>query len=100
MKKLNNDYRGIDKTTDVLSFKIDQFLDFKKRKKLLGELYIDYNKCVSQSRQFGHSFLREFIFLVLHGTLHLKDFDHVKPKERKLMEQLQDKIMLEVGIGR
>ena len=69
IRRLNREYRNIDKATDVLSFPFDD-PDF------LGEIYISIRRTEVQSRRFGYSFNDEFLRLFVHGMLHLAGYDH------------------------
>lgn len=80
IKKLNRIYRGKDRVTDVLSF---CFSDAD----LLGEIYISLKRTEIQARRYGESFNEEFLRLYTHGLLHLAGYDHIKEKDRLIMEK-------------
>ena len=86
MHELNKNYRGIDRTTDVLSF-IDG------TNKSLGDVFISLNKALSQSTQYKHSLLREVAFLSVHGFLHLMGYDHQTKDEEEIMINKQKEIL-------
>lgn len=67
IKELNNQYRGVNNVTDVLSFNIDT-------EELLGEIYIcpEYIKTTHPELPFKEEILR----LIIHGLLHLTGYDH------------------------
>ena len=59
--KLNKEYRGIDKVTDVISFALEDSQDeIKLDFRVLGDIYISIDKAKEQALEYGHSFLREF----------------------------------------
>ena len=90
MSSLNKLFRGIDKTTDVLSFPIyNSQKEFpKKGSFLIGDIVIDPNRALSQSKAYGLSLHEETIRLIIHGLLHLMGYDH----ERSLyMERIMRK---------
>ena len=60
VRKLNREYRGIDNYTDVISFALEDYEDIKTDVRLLGDIYISLDKIKEQSKNYGHSFLREF----------------------------------------
>lgn len=100
---LNKKYRGIDRATDVLSFAFRESdepevigADFE----ILGDVIISLECAKFQAEEFGHSFLREIIFLEVHGLLHLLGYDHIEDDERLEMETEQKFIMEKLGIGR
>lgn len=94
--KINKEFRGIDRVTDVISF---AFLDDKNEiinSKFpidLGEIYICYDICLKNANKYGNTFDREFCFLFIHGLLHLLGYDHQTKDEEKIMFELQDKIL-------
>ena len=94
IKKLNKEYRGIDRVTDVISF---AFLDNESVYdpiKILGDIYICIPKMIEQANEYNHSEKRELSFLCVHGLLHLLGYDHTKGlEEEKIMFQKQDEIL-------
>lgn len=98
--ELNKTYRGIDKETDVISFALEDDKTFNPEKRVLGDIYISYDKVLSQALEYGHSTLREFVFLAVHGMLHLLGYDHMNESDEKEMFDLQRKILDEAGIKR
>lgn len=104
MRNLNMETRGVDSTTDVLSFQSAEFsLPFIKEEYedinpetgavILGEIYISESKAAAQAEEYGHSFERELAFLTCHGMLHLLGFDHTEPEDAEEMEALQREIL-------
>ena len=67
IKKLNREYREIDKPTDILSFPLSD--DF-------GEIYINPEMTKIEAKKFGRDYENFFGFLFIHGLVHLKGFDH------------------------
>lgn len=74
--ELNKKYRGIDKSTDVLSFAFEDNAKVRYNNRQLGEIYISIPKMKAQAREYGHSETRELAFLTVHGILHLLGYDH------------------------
>ena len=100
---LNKKYRGIDRPTDVLSFAFresDEPEILGETVEILGDIVISVERAEIQAADFGHSFLREIIFLEVHGLLHLLGYDHIEDADRVEMEAEQDFVMAELGIGR
>lgn len=83
MHYLNKEYRGIDRTTDVLSFAFEDNNKLCYNIRQLGEIYISIPKMQEQAREYGHSEERELSFLCVHGLLHLLGYDHTKSKEEE-----------------
>lgn len=99
MHKLNKEYRGIDRTTDVLSFALNDNKHIDAFINSLGDIFISIPKMKSQAEEYGHSEKRELSFLALHGLLHLLGYDHtLGKKEEEEMFGLQKEILSELGI--
>lgn len=104
MHKLNLEYRGIDRTTDVLSFALNESEepevmggeDFNE----LGDIIISVERAEKQAQDYGHSVRREMAFLTVHGMLHLLGYDHMEAAEREEMEAEQRFVMEKLGIPR
>ena len=96
---LNKTYRNIDRTTDVLSFALNDNGAFPGPINVLGDIFISIPKMKEQAIEYNHSEKRELSFLALHGLLHLLRYDHTKgPKEEEEMFGLQKEILNEKGI--
>jgi len=67
IRKLNQTYRGKKEITDVLAF--------AGGGELLGEIVIDYDQIKRQAGQFGNNVKAELVFVLVHGLLHLLDYD-------------------------
>lgn len=93
--ELNRDYRGVDRTTDVLSFPMDD--EFTN---MLGDIVININKVIEQAKEYGHSEKREISYLTVHSTLHLMGFDHEEEEDKKEMRAVEDRIMEKLEISR
>lgn len=101
--ELNKKFRGIDRPTDVLSFAFresDEPQILNAEVETLGDVIISVERAKIQAEDFGHSFLREIIFLEVHGLLHLLGYDHIEENDRIEMENEQKFIMSELKIGR
>lgn len=99
--KLNKEYRGIDRPTDVISFALEDNVDIiKSDLRVLGDIYISIDKVYEQAKEYGHSNLREICFLMIHGFLHLLGYDHMKEAEEKVMFAKQEEILNGFGITR
>lgn len=99
--KINKEYRGVDRPTDVISFALeddDTFIELDYR--ILGDIYISIDKVYEQAKSYGHSERREISFLTVHGVLHLLGYDHMELEEEKIMFQKQDEILDELDIRR
>lgn len=114
IRELNLSSRGIDKSTDVLSF---PYLDIEIGKSItpskykydinpetgnvmLGEIYICTEILKKQALEYGHSEKREAAFLALHGLLHVLGYDHIEEEDKKLMRAKEEEILSECKITR
>ncbi len=94
IKELNNKYREKNIETDVLSFALEEnsdiiYTDFR----LLGDIYISIDKAKEQAKEYGHALKREICYLTVHGTLHLLGYDHMKPKEKEEMREIEESVL-------
>ena len=111
----NQQFRGVDRPTDVLSFPMLEYpapgdfslikddedsIDPDTGEVVLGDIVLCTSKVLAQAAEYGHSVKREYAFLIAHSMLHLMGYDHVDDQERKEMEKLQDQILDHLGIGR
>ena len=97
--ELNSKYRGINKTTDVISFALeDNRTLFNLQIRVLGDIYISYDKALYQSLEYNHSLIRELCFLTVHGLLHLLGYDHMNKEDEKIMFNLQKELLDNYGI--
>ncbi len=116
IRGFNNEFRNIDKETDVLSFpnlefeipgeylipKGDEadFVDPETGDIILGDIILSKDRIISQAEEYGHSVKREFAFLVAHSMLHLSGYDHMTEEEAAVMERRQKAVLEELGITR
>ena len=114
IKRLNKEYRKIDKETDVLSFptldlkpmeKIN-IKDFKEdinpltKHLMLGDIIICEDVARRNAKEYGHSYERELCYLVVHGFLHLLGFDHMEEEDKKIMRALEEAVLKKHNITR
>lgn len=86
MKKINKQFRGKNKPTDVLSFAAIE-------PDSLGELLFCLDVLKKQAKAQEHSLDNEFLYMLIHGVLHLLGYDHeLSAKEEKLMFRIQDQL--------
>ena len=83
---LNKDYRNIDRPTDVITFALedDKQVDIPSIR-VLGDIYISYDKVIEQALEYNHSKKRELCFLSVHGLLHLLGYDHMNKEDEEKM---------------
>lgn len=105
IRGINNEHRGIDRATDVLSFPMgdgEYFeVDPDTDAVLLGDIVISLERAGEQAEEYGHSFRREVAFLITHSLFHLLGYDHVNSEEEeKVMFGKQEKVLEKLGITR
>lgn len=100
IKQLNNDFRGIDKVTDVLSFPLIDDYDVELFEKSLGDIVICMDRAYEQSIEYNHSFQREVCFLVCHSMFHLLGYDHDTEENTKVMRSKEEYILNKLNITR
>lgn len=102
IRELNNQYRGIDNHTDVLSFPLIEDFDFIEEDDdyMLGDVVICLEKAREQAEEFGHSERREIVYLFVHSVCHLLGFDHMEEDEKKEMRQREEEVMTLLDLER
>jgi probable rRNA maturation factor len=115
IQEMNQNFRQIDRATDVLSFPMVDYeeagnFDFledvmdafhpESGELMLGDIVISKEKVISQAVEYGHSVEREYAFLIAHSMLHLFGYDHMEDQERIVMEAKQKEIMEQLQILR
>ncbi len=98
IRELNRDYRGVDKSTDVLSFPIDD--EFILDNRILGDVIINTRRVMEQAEELGHSNEREFSYLTVHSILHLLGYDHMEDEDKRQMREREKLAMKELSIYR
>ena len=102
IRKLNNQYRGIDAATDVLSFPLGENGEYDTNletgAKMLGDVVISMEKAVEQAEAFGHSLQREVGYLTAHSVLHLLGYDHAENIEKVRMREKEELVMSQLGL--
>lgn len=117
IREINLEYRGIDRSTDCLSFPMlnykkgnvfkDQYKNYEFKnyelddgKLILGDIIISLEKANEQSIEFNHSFERETKYLLIHSLLHLLGYDHIEDSEKQIMRVREKSIIKYLKIFR
>lgn len=101
VQELNRRYRGLDCTTDVLSFALTEGRDFAVPPDgvlHLGEVIISYPQAERQARELDKDTSRELALLLVHGMLHLLGHDHAEPVEERRM-RAKEQLLLQAIPG-
>ncbi len=98
IRRLNRDFRGMDKVTNVLSFPQYEPAEFRRLKTSkepveLGDIAIAYQYMVLESKKDHKILIDHITHLFIHGFLHLFGYDHIKNTDAVSMEKLEIKIM-------
>jgi len=97
IRDLNRLYRGIDRETDVLSFPMEEG-EAVFYGNMLGDIVISLEKALEQSIEYGHSLLREIVYLTVHSMLHLLGYDHMIEEDKILMRNKEKEVMKNLQI--
>ena len=109
IREINNDFRKIDSSTDVLSFPmlkfdgtrvIDSVGDSYLGVVVLGDIVISLEHAAAQAQEYGHSFEREIGFLTCHSMFHLLGYDHETEEERAAMHEKEEEVLGKMGLTR
>jgi probable rRNA maturation factor len=97
IRKLNAQWRGVDKPTNVLSFApaANQQAGVVKS---LGDIAIAYETAAREAQGEGKSFTDHLAHLAVHGFLHLLGYDHESDTAAAQMEQLERVILARLGV--
>lgn len=106
--KINKEYRNVDRPTDVLSFPMFEKDELSGKIKdniflhedVLGDIIISIKQVEIQAKEYGHSFEREFAYMLVHGFYHLMGYDHIKEEDKKVMRPKEDNVLGLLGITR
>jgi probable rRNA maturation factor len=100
MKELNLRYRGLDKTTDVLSFSqmenVTQQSAISKQQSILGDIVINLHKAKRQAVEHDLTFNEELSWLLIHGFLHLIGYEHEETRYLKNKMARKEKELFDV----
>ena len=105
IKRLNNEYRNINKETDVLSFPMFEKNEIASLKNIeyeeaLGDIVISLERVKEQAIEYGHSFERELAYMVVHGFYHLMGEDHIEDEDKLVMRAKEENVLEKLNILR
>ena len=103
--RVNREFRGVDRETDVLSFPLNELTpgafdpelceqDWETGAVMLGDMMISIPACEKQGEEFGHGFDWEIQYLTVHSVLHLLGYDHVDEGEQKRQMRAREKAIM------
>ena len=108
IRKINKEYRNIDKETDVLSFpmfekeELDEIISNQNNEipETIGDIIISVERVEEQAKEYGHSFERELAYMVVHGFYHLMGYDHIQEEDKKVMRAKEENVLNLLKINR
>ena len=116
IREINKKYRNIDKETDVLSFpmfekdELDKLIATNLLKTfnlkngalqdIMGDIIISIERVEEQAQEYGHSFEREFAYMLVHGFYHLRGYDHMVEEEKAQMREKEENVLSQLNIAR
>ena len=117
IRLINKKQRNIDKVTDVLSFpglegeELNEFLKDQEENInnnevstlppiYFGDMVICIDKIFMQANEYGHSFLRELSYLIIHSFFHLLGYDHIEKEDEIIMRKEEEKVLKKLNIKR
>lgn len=100
IKNINNEFRNMDKETDVLSFPMFEKNEIQNitEEEVLGDIVISLEQVKKQAEEYGHSFEREFAYMLVHGFYHLMGEDHIKEADKEKMRQKEESVLTQLDI--
>jgi probable rRNA maturation factor len=99
IQQLNKQYRAKDKATNVLSFPMlfPEEISAPLNMRLLGDIVLCASVINREAKQQSKKENTHWAHMVVHGMLHLQGFDHIKNEQAEVMEQLEIKILDQLG---
>jgi probable rRNA maturation factor len=99
MQDLNNEWRGLNKPTNVLSFPAPKDQPVPPGElPLLGDIVLGFATCAQEAEEAGKTLADHTCHLIVHGVLHLLGYDHENDKDAEVMEAAEIKILSTLGI--
>jgi len=102
IRKINNEHRGIDKETDVLSFPMFEKNEIKNLKleeeDVLGDVVISLDQIKRQAKEYEHSLKRELAYMLVHSFYHLLGYDHMEENDKIQMREKEENILNKLNI--
>lgn len=94
-QELNNEYRGINKSTNVISL---EYAEAREQFNFLsGELILCDEVIIRESNEQHKDILAHYAHMIVHGILHLQGYDHIDEPDAVLMESIEKQIMYKLG---
>lgn len=98
VRSINNDWRGKDSATNVLSFPGADIKPGEPADFVLGDIVLAYETVAREAKLEDKPFEHHLSHLIVHGLLHLFGYDHMNDRQAQLMEGLETRILLRLAI--
>ena len=114
--EINRTFRQTDRSTDVLSFPTVAYpegktagscedllrmeYDDETDASFLGDIIISVPHMIAQAQEYGHSVLREAVYLLVHGICHLMGYDHITDSDKERMRAMENRILASASVPR
>lgn len=104
IKKMNSEFRNLDKSTDVLSFPLGENgiydINPETDSKMLGDIVISVEHAFKQADLYGHGIEREIAYLTVHSMLHILGYDHVNDRLQRIkMRDKEEEVLSLLGLA-
>ena len=107
IRRINKEFRNIDKETDVLSFPMFEKEELQNISEyigeipeVLGDIVVSIERVKQQSEEYGHSFERELAYMIVHGFYHIMGEDHIEEEDKVKMRAKEENILNKLNIKR
>ena len=67
---------------------------------IMGDIIISIERVEEQAQEYGHSFEREFAYMLVHGFYHLRGYDHMVEEEKAQMREKEENVLSQLNITR
>lgn len=99
LREFNRRWRKIDRATDVISFAYDDHVRDRETRPVTGDIVISMDRVRAQAKRYRVTPGRELARLVIHGTLHLCGYDHVRAAERRAMREREKRAIKSAAVA-
>ena len=98
IRKLNKKYRNVNKTTNVLSFPMNNKIN-NLGNKMLGDIVISKDTLLKESKEKKKDLNACIAHMIVHGLLHLKGYEHQEKADAEIMENREIMILKRLGFA-
>jgi probable rRNA maturation factor len=99
IRRLNSEFRHLDKSTNVLSFTNENIFNNTQKYVMIGDVVISYETIIREAIEQNKCVIDHLRHMIVHGTLHLLGYDHEKSSQATAMESLEVKILEKMNVS-